>query len=87
MTFGAFWVAAVDFVAEAAPEGWGTTFQAILATMVHAAGPGVGALVGGFVWKTWSPIVMYQSFAYLIGTLGLLLALQTPFTVRWSFNR
>ncbi|KAJ1457382.1 major facilitator superfamily domain-containing protein [Pelagophyceae sp. CCMP2097] len=62
-TFAMLWIAAVERARMIAPPGWGATLQTLLATTYYSLGPGVGALVGGYVWHRTSARVMYRGFA------------------------
>ena len=42
--------------------------------MYYSLGPGLGALVGGYVWVRWSARTMYRAFAAAVAGLALVRA-------------
>ena len=50
VAYGIFWVAAVGFANDTAPEGMGTTAQAAVGAAQMGLGWGLGAIIGGILW-------------------------------------
>ena len=87
LTFATLWVAAVDQARSLAPPGWDTSLQSALQSVYYALGPGVGALVGGFLWRSFSPRVMYRSFAAAVFGLFVLRLLRRLWCCCCCFSR
>lgn len=60
VTFGCAWAAGTHKCAEIAPPGLGATVQSLFQTMYFGFGRGLGALVGGVLYKAFGAMVMYR---------------------------
>ncbi|RPI80877.1 MAG: MFS transporter, partial [Chloroflexi bacterium] len=67
MTFGTFLVGSVTYMNERAPEGMGTTAQAVLNTVTFGLGAITGSLLGGYLVDNFS---MSSLFLVLSGIAG-----------------
>jgi len=66
ITFGCAWAAGTHKCAEVAPDGLGATVQGLFQSMYFGYGRGLGALVGGFLYKVHGAMVMYRvAFAWV----------------------
>lgn len=70
-TFATLWVAAVERARLMAPPGWGATLQTLLQTTYYSLGPGVGALVGGWIWHLKGAHFMYRAYAAAVAGLAV----------------
>jgi PPP family 3-phenylpropionic acid transporter len=52
IAYGIFWVAAVGYANDTAPEGMGATAQAAVSAAQMGLGWGLGAIIGGILWDT-----------------------------------
>eukprot|EP00617_Octactis_speculum_P026390 CAMPEP_0185757318 /NCGR_PEP_ID=MMETSP1174-20130828/15787_1 /TAXON_ID=35687 /ORGANISM="Dictyocha speculum, Strain CCMP1381" /LENGTH=219 /DNA_ID=CAMNT_0028436677 /DNA_START=1036 /DNA_END=1695 /DNA_ORIENTATION=- len=75
-TFATLWVASVDFAANTAPPGWSSLLQSLVSVIYYSAGPGIGALLGGWLWDQYSPRFMYRAYACAVMALSVLRALR-----------
>lgn len=66
LTFSALWVAGVSYAAEVAPKGMGATAQGLFTGVTMGLGSACGALLGGLLYDTLGPIVMFQAAAALV---------------------
>lgn len=73
-TFAALWIAAVERARGLAPKGWESTTQSLLQTTYYALGPGLGALLGGYLWHVKNARFMYRAFAAAVAVLFCLRA-------------
>ncbi|KAJ8603513.1 hypothetical protein CTAYLR_005132 [Chrysophaeum taylorii] len=65
-TFAMLWIAAVERARHLAPDGWAATLQSLLQTVYYSFGPGLGALLGGYLWHLKNARFMYRSFALAV---------------------
>lgn len=63
LTFSALWVAGVSYANEVAPEGMGATAQGLFNGVMMGLGAAGGALLGGMLYDTLGPLVMFRSAA------------------------
>ena len=63
LTFSALWVAGVSYANEVAPEGMGATAQGLFNGVTMGLGAAGGALLGGMLYDTLGPIVMFRAAA------------------------
>lgn len=73
LTFSAMWVAAVAHAKKLAPPGLGATAQGLLNGVYFGVSGAAGAAVGGFLYQTAGPFVMYRwAGVWVLVGLGLL---------------
>ncbi len=60
-TFSALWVAGVSYANEVAPKGMGATTQGLFTGMTMGLGAAGGALLGGTMYDTLGPVVMFRT--------------------------
>jgi PPP family 3-phenylpropionic acid transporter len=70
LTFSAMWVAGVSFADSMAPEGLGTTAQAVFSGVLLGLGGIAGALIGGFLYDELGAVAMFR-WAAAFALLGL----------------
>ena len=69
------WVAGVSYVSEIAPPGTGATAQALFVGVLNGLGAAAGALIGGILFQSVGPVVMFRVFALILLVALLLLGL------------
>ncbi len=76
MTFGLLWVAAVSHARSIAPQGMGATAQGLLSGTLLGLGASSGSIIGGRLFQTLGPALMYRwaSAILLTGLVFLALA-------------
>jgi PPP family 3-phenylpropionic acid transporter len=76
LTFSALWVAGVSYANEVAPKELGATAQGLFTGMTMGLGTAGGALLGGTLYDTLGPAVMFRvaAFCVLAGLLFFALA-------------
>jgi MFS transporter, PPP family, 3-phenylpropionic acid transporter len=63
LTFSALWVAGVSYANEVAPKGMGATAQGLFTGMTMGLGAAGGALLGGTLYDSLGPAMMYRAAA------------------------
>lgn len=63
VTFACMWTAVVAHASNVAPKGLEATSQGILNATFGGLGMGLGAILGGFVYQEWGPIVLFRGLA------------------------
>ena len=66
LTFSALWVAGVSYANEVAPKGMGATAQGLFTGMTMGLGSAAGAVLGGTMYDTLGPILMFRTAAMLV---------------------
>jgi len=66
LTFAALWVAGVSYANEVAPPGMGATAQGLFSGMTMGLGAAAGALLGGLLFDSFGPIVMFRTGAAVV---------------------
>lgn len=76
LTFSALWVAGVSYANEVAPKGMGATAQGLFTGMTMGLGAAGGALLGGTLYDSLGPAVMFRVAAgcVLVGLIFFVLA-------------
>lgn len=75
MTFGTFLVGSVTYMNERAPEGMGTTSQAVLNTVTFGLGSITGSLLGGYLVDNFSLSILFLVLSGIAGSAFLLFSL------------
>lgn len=60
LTFSGMWVAGVSYANAVAPKGFGATAQGLFAGVTMGLGAATGALLGGTLYDTLGPAMMYR---------------------------
>ncbi len=60
LTFSAMWVASVAHAKKLAPAGMGATAQGLLTGVYFGVGGAAGASIGGYLYQTVGPFMMYR---------------------------
>jgi PPP family 3-phenylpropionic acid transporter len=71
LTFSALWVAGVSYANEVAPKGLGATAQGLFTGVTMGLGAAVGVLLGGTLYDSLGPAVMFRAAACFVA-VGLL---------------
>jgi PPP family 3-phenylpropionic acid transporter len=71
LCFGAFWIAAVDYVSAAAPPGLSATAQTLFGAAFSGLGWSLGAVIGGYLWDSWGG----QAVFFFAGSMPIVAAL------------
>jgi MFS transporter, PPP family, 3-phenylpropionic acid transporter len=71
LTFSALWVAGVSYVNEVTPKGSGATAQGLFSGLTMGLGSATGAVLGGTLYDSLGPIVVFQAAALWIA-VGLI---------------
>jgi MFS transporter, PPP family, 3-phenylpropionic acid transporter len=66
LTFSALWVAGVSYASEVAPKGMGATAQGLFTGVTMGLGTAGGALLGGTLYDTLGPTMMFRVAALLV---------------------
>lgn len=73
LTFGLFWIVAMQLVIRAVPDHLRSTGQAVLASVCFGIGGAIGGTAGGWVFDHYGASVMYMLMASLTGFAAILL--------------
>lgn len=73
LTFGLFWIVAMQLVIRAVPDHLRSTGQAVLASVCFGIGGAIGGTAGGWVFDHWGASVMYMLMASLTAFAAILL--------------
>ena len=57
--FACFWIAAVDYANNAAPQGMKGTAQSLLSTCMYIVGPGIGSVIWSYIYQIYGAPVAY----------------------------
>lgn len=66
LTFAALWAAGVSHANEVAPTGMGATAQGLFTGVTMGLGAAVGALLGGLVYDSFGPLVLFRAGAAIV---------------------
>ncbi len=66
LTFSALWVAGVSYANDVAPKGMGATAQGLFTGMTMGLGAAGGALLGGTLYDTLGPTMMFRAAALCV---------------------
>jgi PPP family 3-phenylpropionic acid transporter len=69
-SFGAFWVGGVTYMSERAPEGLGTTAQAVFSTVCYGLAAIVGSLGGGYLYDRIGMAGLFRTL-FVVAAAGL----------------
>ena len=71
LTFGLAWAVGTAFVKESAPPGLEATMQSLFQSSYFGLGTGLGGLMGGWVYDSFSPAACFAAAAAVIAVCGL----------------